>query len=689
MKECIIFPLKNKSNEITGLYGRSTIADGHFYNKGRKGLYPGYPAPTTTNLILTESIIDAATLQLNSEKPTAYEVLACYGTNGFTAEHREAIQNLPELETSTIFFDGDEAGKEGARKTAELLHQLRPHLKIYHIETPEGEDINSLAQSHESEIFAHLLEEKQLFSPSSETTAEQINKSPNNHLNTDNPQYLIYQSDDLLISVLGGIRTDVADRLRVTLKIELAHTANPLHSLRYSLDLYYDDQVEKLIRKAAERLEIGTKSLQIAIAGLTEALESHRQEQTEKKRPNIPEARIISPEREKQAINFMKRKDYLRELNELIGKAGVVGEEGNRLVLWTTYATRKRADPLHVICLGASGTGKTYLQEKVSDLVPEEDKISGTAISENALYYALNLNLAHKLFIIEDLEGAGNILYALRELQTKRMISKMVTQKDSKGNLRTEIVTVRGPICLTATTTKERLYEDNANRCLLIYLDGSKAQQEAIMDDQRKRSAGKINKKEQREIKEFLRDIQALYRPIAIRNPYAEQLRIPATVFKPLRTNSHYLAFIEGITFCHQWQRKRQRDEETGEEYIATAIEDIELANELMKDVLLAKSDELTKACRDFFESLKKHLSRENQPSFYRSDVRSWMRINPNNLKYYLAQLQQYGHLKVIGGNKYKQGYEYEVSDLEEYEKLNGTLLNALEEALVKIKAKS
>jgi DNA primase len=686
MKECIIFPLKEKNGEITGLYGRSIITDGHFYNKGRKGLYPGYPAPTTTSLILTESIIDAATLAsvaLAKEGQKEYTVLACYGTNGFTAEHREAIQNLPELETSTIFFDGDEAGKEGARKTAELLHRIRPGVKVFYIDTPEGEDINSLAQSHSPEVFAHLLEQKQPFLFSSEK------ESLPTGLNTDNPQYLVYQSDELLISVLGGIRTDVADRLRVTLKIELAHTANPLHSLRHSLDLYYDDQVEKLIRKAAERLEIGTKSLQIAIAGLTEALESHRQEQSEKKKPNIPEARIISPEREKRAINFMKRKDYLRELNELIGKAGVVGEEGNRLVLWTTYATRKRADPLHVICLGASGTGKTYLQEKVSDLVPEEDKISGTAISENALYYAQSLNLAHKLFIIEDLEGAGNILYALRELQTKRMISKMVTQKDSKGNLRTEIVTVRGPICLTATTTKERLYEDNANRCLLIYLDGSKAQQEAIMDDQRKRSAGKINKREQQEIKEFLRDMQALYKPIAVRNPYAEQLRIPATVFKPLRTNSHYLAFIEGITFCHQHQRSVSTDGQTGEKYISTTIEDIELANELMKDVLLAKSDELTKACRDFFESLKKHLSRENQPSFYRSDVRSWMRINPNNLKYYLAQLQQYGHLKVIGGNKYKQGYEYEVSDLEEYEKLNGTLLNALEEALIKIKAQS
>jgi len=573
------------------------------------------------------------------------------------------------------------------RRTAELLRQIRPQLKIFYIDTPEGEDINSLAQSHEPEIFTHLLENRLQFFPSTENPATS-NPEPKTIFNTDNPQLLTYQHDNLLISVLGGIRIDVLDRLRVTLKIEKTGTRNPLYSLRHSLDLYHDDQVEKLIRKAAERLETGTRQLQITIAGLTEALEAYRLEQSERKKPKAPEKRMIPLEREKKAINFMKRKGYLRELNELIGQSGVVGEEGNRLVLWITYATRKRMDPLHVICLGASGTGKTYLQEKVSDLVPEEDKISGTAISENALYYAQNLNLAHKLFIIEDLDGASNILYALRELQTKRIISKLVTQKDSKGNMRTEQVTVHGPICLTATTTKERLYEDNANRCLLIYLDGSKAQQEAIMEDQRKRSAGKINKKEQQEIKELLRDMQALYKKIAVRNPYAEDLRIPETVFKPLRTNSHYLAFIEGITFCNQWQREIKTDPETGEKYIGTTIEDIELANELMKDVLLAKSDELTKACRDFFEGLKADLKREQKASFYRNEVREWKRINPNNLRYYLKQLVQYGYLNIIGRHKHN-GHEYEVSKLEEYQNLNGNLCSVLDSALEAIKSKS
>jgi hypothetical protein len=129
----------------------------------------------------------------------------------------------------------------------------------------------------------------------------------------------------------------------------------------------------------------------------------------------------------------------------------------------------------------------------------------------------------------------------------------MVTQKDSKGKLKTDILKVEGPICLTATTTREKLYEDNANRCLLIYLDNSLEQQDAIMANQRKRSAGNIDKTQVKHTQSLLKTMQQLYKNVAVRNPYAEQLQIPRTVFKPLRTNSHYLNFIEAITYCNQF----------------------------------------------------------------------------------------------------------------------------------------
>ena len=127
---------------------------------------------------------------------------------------------------------------------------------------------------------------------------------------------------------------------------------------------------------------------------------------------------------------------------------------------------------------------------------------------------------------------------------------------------------------------------------------------------QRKRSAGKINKQQVEESREFLRDVQSVLHPIAVRNPYAEQLQIPETVFKPLRTHAHYLGFIEAITFYHQYQREVKTDPDTGERYIETSLSDIAGANVLLKDVLLAKSDELTKACRNFFELLKSVLDK-------------------------------------------------------------------------------
>ncbi len=62
LQNCIIFPLKDKSGNITSLYGRS-IADkkgsNHYYLKNRKGLYPSYPSAETKTIIITEAIIDA------------------------------------------------------------------------------------------------------------------------------------------------------------------------------------------------------------------------------------------------------------------------------------------------------------------------------------------------------------------------------------------------------------------------------------------------------------------------------------------------------------------------------------------------------------------------------------------------------------------------------------------------------
>ena len=77
-KHCIIFALKDKQDHVTSLYGRSILdkeESKHFYLKDRQGLYPHYPNAATEKLILTEAVIDAATLlqlKVESEKLKDY-----------------------------------------------------------------------------------------------------------------------------------------------------------------------------------------------------------------------------------------------------------------------------------------------------------------------------------------------------------------------------------------------------------------------------------------------------------------------------------------------------------------------------------------------------------------------------------------------------------------------------------------
>jgi predicted transcriptional regulator len=290
--------------------------------------------------------------------------------------------------------------------------------------------------------------------------------------------------------------------------------------------------------------------------------------------------------------------------------------------------------------------------------------------------------------LIEDMDGAENVLYPLRELQSKKRISKTIPIKDSKGNLKTITMKVEGPICLAGTTTKEKLYEDNANRSLLIYLDSSKNHKDAIMNYQRKLSAGKIATKEEQQLIEFFKDMQTVLKPIKVRNPYAEYLVIPDHVFKPLRTNSHYLAFIETITFYHQYQREVKQDSTTNESYIETTLEDIQWANRLLKDVLLAKADELPKAERQFFESLKSWMQTAKKGSFFSKEVRDVFRMHPSKIKRYLNDLLRYNFIKVVGGNRYKGGLEYEVINTEEYKELESGITTALDDVLNDLKNK-
>lgn len=495
-------------------------------------------------------------------------------------------------------------------------------------------------------------------------------------------QQLQYTNDLLHITVLGGIRLEGLDRMRVTLKVEIIQSPRP--PFRHTVDLYNDTQLEKFIRKCAEKLETGTMIIAASLSELTEKLEHYRLDQIKQQGDNNkPKIKPLTAAERTAAETYLQQTNLLEQTKNDIGKSGVVGEEKNRLLMYVVYTYRKSITPLHIICLASSGTGKTHLQEKVGELIPEEDKIEITTLSENAFYYFGQRELKHKLILIEDLDGAENVLYPLRELMSKRRISKTIAIKNKSGETKTIHLIVEGPVAVSGCTTRESIYEDNANRSFLLYLDESKQQDQRIMEYQRKLRAGKIDTAAENSIKELFKNCQRIIEPVRVLNPYAEYLQIPEEVLKPRRSNEHYLLAIEAITFYKQYQRERKADE-NGELFIEVTLEDIAEANDLMKDILLRKSDELTGACRNYLEQIKTYLQENQQIKFTNREIRKHYKLEPTKQKRFTKSLLESYYIKRVQGTR-ARGYEYEIVSPDEYNQLQSKITGVLEGNLQKI----
>lgn len=547
----IVFPLKNRENQIVSFYFRSTINNEnskHYYLKNRQGLYPNYPNPDTKKLILTEAIIDAASLLQIDEIKEKYTLLTCYGTNGLNDEILNAIKPLKQLEEIIFFFDGDKAGNEAVTKYAEILRELHPKAKISQVETPKDEDVNNLIIGHEREILIHLIDQRK--------------------------------------------------EIVFSFSIEEQITAEP------------KQEVQKITPEPKP------------------------------KQPNL-----------ENTIDILKQDNLLQQLNKLIEQSGIVGEANSRLLLFIIASSYKTKSPLHAIVQGSSGSGKTHLISKIADIIPQEDVLRFTRITESSLYNWGEYELVNKLLVIEDLDGLKEeAMFAMRELISNQRLSSSVSIKDKKGNIKSTKKEVKGVFSSLSATTKGEIYEDNMSRSFLLAVDESQEQTDKIINYQNKRIAGEINESEQEKAREQLQKIIRALKTEEVQNPYATQIQLPENVHKKRRLNEMFQSIIKQITIINQYQRRTQNNR------LVTEIEDIENAVEILFESIILKIDELDGSLRQFFERLKKKFKTDD---FTRFEAMETTGFKKTQLQHYINQLVQLEYLKQYGhGNK---GYKYKI----------------------------
>ena len=519
-------------------------------------------------------------------------------------------------------------------------------------------DVNIFFKRHTPEEFEQLLTKA---NPGSIEQSDKVSKRE---------QRLYQKTDHGFIVGYGERQYEVKgiQRADTQLKVTIKASADVAGSLPFELstiDLYSSRSRVWFGKLCADLFGAAEELIKEDIGKILNHAESWQ--------PKKQQATVNEPTKAEkaEALRFLKSADMFAEILSDLETIGVTGEQTNKLVGYLAAVSRKLDEPLSVLIQSRSAAGKSTLQDVILSLVPEEDYVKYTRITDQALFYKDEDSLVHKILAIEEEMGMGGAAYSIRNIQSSKKITVAATGKDpGTGKMKTEEYTVNGPVAVMITTTAPELEGETASRFLFLTIDESTKMTEAIHRMQREAETldGLIRKKKGEHIIKKHHTAQRLLKPLAVVNPFTEYLSYPNRSLRTRRDHKKYLGLIRTVAYLHQYQRKIQTVEVEGKpvDYIEVTLEDIDRANRLANEVLGQCLDELAPPSRTLLSgiyNMVKEISDKQKNAideiyFTRRMIREYTGWSDWQIRAHIKQLEDMEYLHVRIGAQGKQ-YAY------------------------------
>jgi DNA primase catalytic core len=591
LRGCVIFPLVNAATgQVVNLYGRSVEGRRHLYLPGERcGIFNPQGAKNSEEVIVTESVIDAAALWSAGLR----NVIPTYGTTGLTDE---IVAHLVECRVKRVvlLLDADEAGRAAAIDMAERLALV--NIEARAVELPAKDAAEFIAAGGTADEVRGIL------TPPTTTTTS---KSTALQVETSHDGSMLFAIDGREYRI-RGLSPVGLERLRVNLRL----TINGTFHLD-TIDLYQARARVSFAQGAAKLCGVSEQQVSADLLQMIEKLEAARlQMRKNGDDPNHNDA-PMTPDERAAGLAYLKDPKLTERIVEDFRKCGLVGERATVLTAYLAAISRKLSEPLAVLIVARSGAGKSALQDALCAFVPPEEAVRVTRLTGQALFYKDPYSLQRKVLLIAEDEGAQAAVYSLRTLASDQRLSIAATRTDPQsGKLHTEHYEVYGPVVIVLTTTSPEVFdEETRSRFVQLTMDESHEQTRAILERQRRAHtlAGVLENATAEIVQRQHHNAQRLLRPLAVVNPFVEQLAYPSDRLLHRREQKKYLALINSIALLHQHQRevKRATRGDVEIEYVEVTIADIALANELAQGVLSRGLDELAPPVRGLYDELR------------------------------------------------------------------------------------
>ena len=371
------------------------------------------------------------------------------------------------------------------------------------------------------------------------------------------------------------------------------------------------------------------------------------------------------PEIQRIALDTLKSEKLFERISRDIEAIGIAGERELSLTIYIIMTSRLLDKPLSAIVQGASASGKSYIIETVSKLMPPEAIVQAHDFSDQALYYLPSGSLKHRVIIsgerVNEHRSKDNYAEdntkAFREMVASGVLRKAVTVTGKGKKPKTEMIEQAGPISYLESSTAANIHDEDSTRLLPLVTDESANQTRRIIEAQRRDAKGQtISETKQQEIIQRHHTLQRLLKSLTVRISYIDSISLPETNIATRRTYQQFRFAINSVAFLRQYQKQIQHDEITGQEYIEADEIDYEIVYGLMNTVLARTYSPLNQQSRDLLQKVLEHT--DTGTEFTQKDCEQWCGLSNTTARRRLSPLESAG---IVTVNKENKPYRYKV----------------------------
>jgi hypothetical protein len=451
---------------------------------------------------------------------------------------------------------------------------------------------------------------------------------------------------------VGGVRQLFVTSLKVNIRASTGGS-----SYYDSLDLYAAKSRSGFAQALARTFGTELARVEKDLVLILEYLERERDEAL--KTGNRKAVAPVSAADRELGLSLLRDPRLFERIVEDMSELGYVGEDLNKQLVYLAASSRKLDDPISVLILSQSAAGKSYLVETVRRLMPEDEVVAVTSLSDQALNYIDDLT--HKFLILGEAVHGEVVEHQIREMLSGKELSRLVTIKDPEtGKMQSQVV--RTPVIVSSVLsgTSHNINPENASRYFVVNADESREQTERIHEAQREKFSLEHLRVGAGAAETIIRTHQAAQRllsKVAIVNEFAPHLGFPTNLMRSRRDHDRFLDLIASVCFVRQYQKKTETA--GGVEYIRCDLEDYAVAYRIMVEGVLASTvRELPAGAIGLYGELRTWVSKEaerqrlrpEEVSFTQRQVREYTGLGQTWIKQALRQLVDYEYLSIARG---------------------------------------